>query len=77
MHFKLLELFNQVCWYLPGVEDQSFVLMCGTKLFLGYRGSWINGFECFELVFEAFGVSVTWKDIYGMYNFLRKAVNIA
>lgn len=44
------------------------MLMCGTQLFLGCRRSWVSGFECFELVFEAFGVSMTWKDICGMYN---------
>lgn len=57
------------------MENETFMLMCGTKLFLGYSRCWINGFECFELVFEAFGVSMTWKDVCGMYNFLEKAVN--
>lgn len=38
------------------------MLMCATQLFLGYRRSWVKELECFELVFEAFGVSMTWKD---------------
>lgn len=53
------------CLGISRVQHEPFALTHGTKLFFGQRRSWVDGLESFELLFEAFGVRMTWKGIFG------------